>query len=178
MTGLDVLSKRPERLDVYSDRALDRTEYLAKLRTSDRFDEMKVMAARQEAVVGVQTLANIQTIKGPTFESLGSVAGKLEAITVHHALEFRVWSEATGKPVTCRFDETMLDKVKDALRHQAIVRGLVKWNALGHPISVAVEDIERTETDKEPRIDETSGLVEDFTDGVPLADWLEELRNG
>lgn len=134
VSGLDLLSKKPERLKTYSDRALEKTEFLAKLRSSDRFDEMRVIADRADASVGAHTLANIQTLKGPTYESAGSVVGRLEAVSVHKALEFRIWSENTGKPVTCRFDETMLSKVKDALRCSVVVHGLVKWNVLGHPI--------------------------------------------
>jgi len=178
VSGLDLLSKKPERLGEYSDRALDRTEYLAKLRATDRFDEMRVLASGQEANVSVATLANIQTLKGPTYESAGSVVGKLEAISVHHAFEFRVWSEVTGKPVTCRFDESMFDKVKDRLRHKVTVYGLIKWNALGHPISVSVEGMDLADSDSEMTIEQVSGAIDDFTEGMTLADYLEDLRNG
>lgn len=176
--GLDILSKKPERLGVYSDRALDRAEYLAKLRSGDRFDEMKVISQEMEAVVGVTTLANIQTIKGPTYEGSGSVVGMLEAISVHLSFEFRVWSEVTGKPVTCRFDESLLDKVKELLRNKVLVFGSVKWNSLGQPISIAVEGIEPQGAVPEPTIETVSGIVDDFTEGMSLADYLEELRNG
>src|SRR6266542_5001977 len=178
VVGLDLLSKKPERLRSYTDRALERTELLAKLRSTDRFDEIRVMADRADASVGVATLANIQTIKGPTYESSGSVVGTLEAVSVHNAFEFRIWSETTGKPVTCRFDETMFDKVREALRRTVVVHGLVKWNALGHPISIAVEGMEIVEPPREMTIEEVSGAVEDFTEGLSLADYLEELRNG
>lgn len=178
VAGLDLLFKKPERLRSYSDRALERTEFLAKLRTTDRFDDMRVMADRADATVGVSTLANIQTIKGPTYESAGSVVGTLEAVSVHNAFEFRIWSETTGKPVTCRFDEMMLDKVKEGLRRAVVVHGLVKWNVLGHPISIGVEGLEIVEPSREMTIEEVSGAVEDFTEGLSLADYLEELRNG
>ena len=178
VTGLDLLAKKPERLDAYSDRALDRTEYLAKLRASDRLDEMRVINNGSEAIIGVPTLSNIQTLRGPTYESAGSVIGTLDTIMVHNAFEFRVWSEITGKPVSCRFDEAILDHVKDALRKILVVYGLVKWNVLGHPISVAVEGMDRRELDHEPTIEEMSGLVEDFTEGMSLKDYLEDLRNG
>lgn len=178
VAGLDLLSKKPERLGEYSDRALDRTEYLAKLRATDRFDEMRVLANGQEANVSVVTLANIQTLKGPTYESAGSVVGRLEAISVHHAFEFRVWSEATGKPVTCRFDESMLDKVKDHLRNKVMVYGTIKWNALGHPISVSVEGMDPADSDGGMTIEQVSGAIDDFTEGMTLADYLEDLRNG
>jgi hypothetical protein len=89
-----------------------------------------------------------------------------------------VWSETTGKPVTCRFDEQLFDRVRDALRRRIAVHGLVKWNALGHPISVAVEGMETIEPQREMTIEEVSGAVEDFTGGLSLEDYLEELRNG
>jgi len=176
--GLDLLSKKPERLRTYSDRALDRTEYLAKLRSNDRFDDMRVMSGGADASVGVATLANIQTIKGPTYESAGSVIGMLEAITVHNAYEFRVWSESTGKPVTCRFDEAIFDTVRASLKKKVVVFGHVKWNVLGHPISITVEGVEPVEAQRELTIDEVSGAVEDFTGDLTLEQYLEELRNG
>lgn len=178
VTGLDILSKKPERLGDYSDRALEWTEYLAKLRSTDRLDDMRVINDSVEASVGITTLANIQTIKGPAYESVGSVIGKLEAITVHQAFEFRVWSEVTGRPVTCRFSESLFDAVKTALRHKVVVYGLVKWNTLGHPISVSVKDMEKQDEERIPTIEELSGIVEDFTEGMSLKDYLEELRNG
>ena len=61
---------------------------------------------------------------------------------------------------------------------KVVVYGLVKWNVLGHPISVAVEGMDRRELDHEPTIEEMSGLVEDFTEGMSLKDYLEDLRNG
>ena len=137
---------------------------------------MRVMADRADASLGVTTLANIQTLKGPTYESAGSVVGTLEAVSIHNAFEFRIWSEMTGKPVTCRFDETMFDKVRDALRRAVVVHGLVKWNALGHPISIAVEGMEIAEPSRELTIEEVSGAIEDFTEGLSLADYLEDLR--
>jgi hypothetical protein len=72
----------------------------------------------------------------------------------------------------------MLDKVKDGLRRAVVVHGLVKWNALGHPISIVVEGMETVEPPREMTIEEVSGVVEDFTGGLSLADYLEELRNG
>jgi len=178
VVGLDLLSKRPERLRTYTDRALDRTEYLAKLRSNDRFDEVRVLADKADVNVGISTLANIQIIKGPTYESAGSVVGMLEQISVHRSFEFRIWSETTGKPVTCRFGEEMFDQVKEALRRRVAVHGLVKWNALGHPISVVVEGMKTLEPEREMTIEEVSGAVEDFTGGLSLEDYLEELRNG
>lgn len=126
-----------------------------------------MIGADVEASVGLTTLANIQTIKGPTYESLGSVAGKLDAISVHRAFEFRIWSDQTGKPVTCRFAESLLDTVKEALRQKVLVVGHVKYNALGQPITIAAQAIERQATSREPTIEEVSGLVEDFTGGGP-----------
>ncbi len=176
VSGIALLSKKPERLSTYSERALDQTEHLAKLRSADRFDDMRVINRNEEAAVSVSTLANIQTLRGPTFESAGSVVGKLEQINVHHGFEFRVWSESTGKPVTCRFDEAKLDEVMAALRKKVVVHGDVKWNRLGHPIAIAVGGMQVLNGGIEPTIEEVSGIVEDFTDGMSLREYLEELR--
>jgi hypothetical protein len=67
----------------------------------------------------------------------------------------------------------MFDKVRDALRRGVVVHGLVKWNALGHPISIAVEGMEIVEPPREITIEEVSGAVEDFTEGLSLADYLD-----
>ena len=72
----------------------------------------------------------------------------------------------------------MFDKIKERLRHRVMVYGTVKWNTLGHPISVAVEGMDQADSDGEMTIEHVSGAIDDFTEGMTLTDYLEDLRNG
>jgi len=130
-----------------------------------------------EAHFNVATLHNIETIQGPTFESLGSVTGTLEAISVHKGHEFRVWSEMTGKPVTCRFQRAIIESVKESLESKVVVTGMVKSNALGHPVSVSVNEMEKIGDAPDMPLEEISGAIEDFTGGMTLGEYLDDLRN-
>jgi len=176
--GLNLLSQKPERLPIYSDRALARTEYLAKLRMVAKIDEMRIISSGHEASIDISTLSNIQKLRGVEYQGSGSVTGTLDSITVHNNNEFRVWSEVTNKPVTCKFDDSILNIVKDRLKQRVLVYGLVKWNHLGHPISVTVQGVEDVDKGHVPTIEEMSGLFDDFTNGKSLKDYMEELRNG
>ncbi|HEX7121858.1 MAG TPA: hypothetical protein VF178_05750 [Gemmatimonadaceae bacterium] len=175
--GLALLSRGPERHPSYSDRALERTEQLARLRVTRQLADLRVARNGTEAAVGVTTLANIEKLRGPSYESLGSVVGRLDTIAVHDNWEFRIWSELTDRPVTCRFPPSMLERVKDALRKRVLVYGQIKWNGLGHPVLVTVDDFGPANTVREPTIEDVSGLIENLTDGESLRDHLDHLRD-
>lgn len=178
ISGLTLLSQKPERLPIYSDRALVKTEHLARLRMMSRMEEMRIISAGHEASIDLSTLSNIQKLRGVECQGCGSITGTLDSITVHNNHEFRVWSDLTNKPVTCKFDASILDTVKDRLKQRVLVYGMVKSNHLGHPISVTVQGIEGVSGGYVPSIEEMSGLFDDFTNGKSLKDYMEELRNG
>jgi len=180
--GLNRITTTGERSRRYSDATVFKIVRLARLQIgppSERLDSIRVSLDGEKAVLSPSTLTNAQSLVEPRYESIGSLVGSLDSITVHSGNEFRVWNEVTGFAVRCRFSSEMMSQVKDLLGRRVVVHGSIRSNERGQPTSVEVKDFETYPEESElPAIEEMSGLVDDFTDGMPLKDYLEAIRDG
>ncbi len=165
------LSSNGDRNQYFSDSALESLEKLAK-----RTPKLGPMAIyidgvgeiKDEADITEGTLKNLRQLTGVRYSAYGSLIGSLDAITVHKGNEFRVWDETTKKD---------LDRVKSLLKSRVRVSGIIQSNSAGTPIVIDLEDLEPLVKRELPTIEEMSGLVEDFTDGKSLKDYMEELSD-
>jgi hypothetical protein len=124
------------------------------------------------------TLKNVRELTAKKYEGIGSVLGRLEAISVHSGNEIRVWDENTSRPVVCNYPAELEDKIKANLRKRVLVSGTVSYNASGQPLSCAVEDIDPyPESDELPTIEQVSGLIDDLRGGLSMRDYIERLRD-
>ncbi len=176
--GTQALAVRGERPEFFADSVLERIEKIA--RQSKRLGPSAIFvnengSPAQEVSINETTYKNVKELTGTKYEAFGSIIGKLEAISVHKRNEFRVWDEATGKPVRCKFDDDLEDRVKELLRKYVAVSGVISSNSFGNPISVVAEDIEERKLDELPTIEQMSGLVKDFTGGRSLRKYFEEI---
>ena len=129
-------------------------------------------------MIDEETLKHVNDLTGTKEQSFGSVTGNLDAITVHRSNEFRVWDENTDRAVTCRFGAKMEDEIKRLLRSRVLVHGLVHSNEIGQATAIDVDGIEASTPDHLlPTIEEMSGIVDDFTEGLPLGEFLDHMRN-
>jgi hypothetical protein len=131
---------------------------------------------KQESDITEKTLSNVQELTGVKYSGYGNITGKLEAISVHRASEFRVWDNQTGKPVRCKYDPaTQEELIKSLLRSIVIVSGMIQSNTIGIPISLDVEDIEAVAQHDLPTIQEMSGSIKGITEGKSLKEYLEQI---
>lgn len=180
ITNTRLLLSSGERNQYMSDAALTRVERLAKL--TPKVGTMAIYlngsgVIKDEADITENTLKNVRQLTGVKYSAYGSIVGSLDAITVHKGNEFRVWDETTKKPVRCKFDEGALDHVKSLLKGRVLVSGIVQSNSAGNPIVISVEDLEAAPKRILPTIEEMSGLVEDFTAGKSLKEYMKELSD-
>lgn len=185
IVGMRRLGRLHELLPSYSDAALNKVKRLAgymRAKARKRLDLLEVYS--DNADLGTVSLSPelasaIESILTPRYESEGSVVGNLDSVTIHSGTEFRVWEEVTSRAVTCHFLSGQLEMVRNALGTRVLVHGHVRANYQGHPVRIHVEGIEPYPADVElPSIEEMSGLVPDFTGGVSLKQFMEELRSG
>ncbi|HEY6251432.1 MAG TPA: hypothetical protein VI685_15850, partial [Candidatus Angelobacter sp.] len=173
------LTMTGERNPLVSDSALDKLESLA--RKAKEFGPYLIYVnpngrPKQESQVTEKTLEKVQQITGIKYSAFGSITGELGEIFVHNKNEFRVWDEHTGKPVRCKFETPEQEKkIKDLLRSRVAVSGIVHSNASGNPVSLDMESLDVAIKRALPTIDEMRGLVEDFTGGKSLKEYLEEI---
>jgi hypothetical protein len=175
-----LLSSDGERNQYMSDAALGRIEKLAKL--TPKLGTLAIYLngegpIKNEADITENTLKNVRQLTSVKYSAYGSIVGSLDAITVHSGNEFRVWDETTKKPVRCKFDEKDLDHVKLLLKVRVTVSGVVKSNSAGNPIVISAEELEPAPKRELPTIEEMSGLVEDFTAGKSLKEYMKELSD-
>lgn len=174
------LSEQGDRNKYFSDSALTSLEKLAQ--RTPKIGAMSIFIngagkVKDQAEITENTLKNVQQLTSVRYSAYGSLMGNLDAITVHKGNEFRVWDEVTNKPVRCKFQETDLERVKELLKSRVRVSGIIQSNSAGVPIVIELEDVEPVVKRELPTIEEMSGLVEDFTGGKSLKDYMEELSD-
>ena len=138
----------------------------------------RVSAANQQVDITQATAENIQKLLPIRRTAIGSVEGTLEQISIHRKPQFIVYHAITNRAVTCEFDEeSMLQRVKDALGKRVNVRGTLKKNFKGETLRIKVEDFRvMGETSIIPADQE---LPEpEFTDAADTAELLRRIRGG
>ncbi len=181
--GINVLAKdghEPLRPRLYSDKALKAAKGLSDLGKKADVGEIEVYASEHvRARITRSVSSAVQFLIGTAVESLGSIVGNLDSITVHKNYEFRVWDEVSRRAVTCKFAKDMIDSVKEELKHRVLVYGTIKRNEEGLPVCVDVKGVEKQpHFDNLPSIEEMSGLIDDVTEGATLKEYLKDLRGG
>ncbi|HZQ92198.1 MAG TPA: hypothetical protein VFA60_10435 [Terriglobales bacterium] len=181
LTNIHMLSQSAERTPRMPDSALAKIKNLA--RNVKQLGPSAIYVgenghAKKEELITEATLRNVKELTDPKYAAYGSVIGRLESLSVHRAHEFRVWDKNTGKPVRCQFSPERIAQVKDMLPATVIVSGIVHANSAGIPISVDLEDLGLyAETESLPTIEEMAGLVDDFTGGRTLKEYLEDMAD-
>jgi len=130
---------------------------------------------KEEVSITQSTLKRVRELTDVKFTGFGSIKGNLDSISVHHGDEFRVWDSLSGRPVRCSFDRSIETLVKDCLRQPVIVTGVLQSNSAGLPIAMEVQGLDTVNEGEAPTLEAISGLVDDFTDGKPLKEFIEEI---
>jgi hypothetical protein len=113
-------------------------------------------------------------------EAVGSVEGRLEAISIHGGKKFVIYHSISKKAVNCRFEqEGIMEKVIQSLGSRVIVSGEIFSNAKGEPVKVAVSDFGLIEgTGRLPTVAELTGSDPDFTGGLTTEEYIRSIRRG
>jgi len=177
--GLKILAERAERDPYYSDQALYKAGNLARLRQRHLLSRITIGSpAEGEIVIGPAIAEHVDELISEVEESEGSIVGNLDSISVHNGNQFRVWDDNTGKVVTCRFPEPLLQTAKEYLKQRVLVYGTLRRNVLGGIGSISVEGIDNYPTDEQlPTIEQMSGSIPNITGGLSLQEYMRLLRD-
>jgi hypothetical protein len=179
------LTERRIRTREMSDSALQGIKQIAGLSRRIGASSIYVPAnghARLEAPINEQTMQVVSELTGVRYEAYGTISGALEVISVHRGKdEFRIWDEATGKVVRCRYKGAELEsRILDLLHHRkkVSVSGVILSNSMGEPISITAEELEeKLETQGTFDIRKMAGFIKDYTGGLRLKDYLKETED-
>lgn len=175
-----LLTSKGERTEHLSDSALGKFQNLAG-RTA-KIGPMSVFIngdgpVKAKVDISEVTYQKVRQLTGVKYSAYGSVFGSLDSISIHSGNEFRIWSDSSHKPIRCRFPQDDLDRVKEYLGQRVMVAGAVQSNAAGNPISIDVRELEPSVKPALPTIEEMSGLIDDFTAGLSLREYMEQLSD-
>jgi hypothetical protein len=176
LDGVHTITHSGERPYWFSDEALEMLKVLAGQRAS--MDEIAVIVDEKEEKLEAGTVERISRIAGQRYETLTSVVGTLESISVSRGMRFRVASEATGKTITCRFSSPkILADAKECLGERVMVFGQLTFNSVDEPILMRVTGMEPC-IPKEalPNIAYMSGRISRLTGDMKLGEYISRLR--
>lgn len=162
--GLCELEADAVRPDHFTDRALTLAKELANLAT-----ETLPLAVYNGTAGGSftrQVSLNAEKVLGTPVESIGTIEGRLEALSLHGSNEFSVWP-AGGTAVKCLFG-SRLDLERDvlpAVNKRVAAHGRIKTRR-GERVSVEVDEL-RVIGGEPVSADEVRGILRDFE----VADW-------
>lgn len=181
LTGLRTIRSAATRPNHFSDDALMNAKEIATSVNGD-IRQIKVTGSLNgklsRPIMLTQQLAkNVDKVIGPRYQSIGSVEGILEMISIRRYNRFGITHEISGRMVNCRFSPDLLDQVTSLLGRRVIASGFVHYNSHHDPVRVDVEWIRPLRPSKElPSIDEIGGSDPDFTDGLSTIEYLKALR--
>lgn len=176
LDGVNVLSHGSERPCWFSDQALEKLRVLAGLNAS--VDEIAVIVDEREERLEPRAAEQIERFIGRRYETLTSVVGILDSISVSRRARFRVSSEITGRPVPCRCHSAKIfAQAKELLGQRVIAFGRLTFNSLDEPVMMRVSGIEAcTPREALPNISYMSGRISRLTGDVNLREYISRLR--
>lgn len=176
LDGVRTLSRSDGRPRWYNDSALEKLKLLAEQHPA--MDEIAIIVDEKEELLRTMVIERIERLKRNEYETTGSVIGCLDSITVNGDVRLRVTSEATGKPVTCRFERReVLDEARNLLGRRVAVYGTVRRNYLDEPVLLEGEGYEAwPERDDLPSISSMSGRISKLTGDLNVRDYIASLR--
>jgi hypothetical protein len=118
--------------------------------------------------------ASIDYLLAPAFEDYGSFEGTLETLSVHGRTRFNIFDPVKGRAIACYFAADKLQEAHAAFNHRVMVSGTAKYNRIGHPVSVMVENIRTLEGGVEPSEFHDINL----TGGIESGRYVRGLRDG
>jgi hypothetical protein len=180
VSGLYQLENEGTTPPYLSDVGMQSAKRLLKMIGNDGTSGLVVSTPFRKVELSAKASANIDQLLPARYQSVGSIEGKMEMISIHGAPRFIVYLARTHKAVKCTFDrDRWLDKVKDALGHRVYVSGIVHSNSRGEPLRVEIDDIRRLRKQEElPTITEIGGIDPEFTGDMSTDEYLRSIRVG
>jgi hypothetical protein len=119
-------------------------------RTLGAFNGFSALARKRKTLLslgGTQVTAHfadhVYALLQPDSTALGSITGRLEAISLHNESKFTLYPPVEGEDVDCIFQRSDLENVLQAVDHNVTVYGTLHFSkAKSFPVRVDVDDWE------------------------------------
>lgn len=135
----------------------------------------------RDIMIDIAARKRIEAAFGSDTSSEGTVDGMLEAINVHGKKNtFSLYPVVGANRIACKFNESLLDKVRPALGRYVEIRGELKyrWREKFPYEAVAVDISILPSWDEQPSFIDIVGMAPDATDGQPAEEFTRKARHG
>lgn len=145
--GITNLENKTERPAYFTDKALELLQNLVSVSSagSDELTEINIAINRGFHVLTRRATANIDTILGLRYKSLGSVEGTLQTISERGGLKFTIYDSLDDRPVRCYIPENLrceaLDVAAKAFGQRIYVFGMISYDQYGTPKTIQVRKL-------------------------------------
>ncbi|MBF0456305.1 MAG: hypothetical protein HQK99_00230 [Nitrospirae bacterium] len=145
--GISNLENKAGRPEYFSDKALELLQNLVSVSSagSDELTEINITINGDFYVLTRSATANIDTILGMRYNSLGSVEGKLQTISERGGLKFTIYDTLNDKPVRCYISDDLrceaLEVASKAFGQRISIFGMISYDQYGTPKTIQVRKL-------------------------------------
>lgn len=160
--GFAVLEARSERPRYWSDNALRKAKELAEVLDPENgaLDHVSVRADHKAQNVTAKLRAHVDALIGSDYRSLGTIEGRLRALTEAGGVHFVVQDPVTHNDIRCYFEEADAEEYMRAWRKRVAVYGEIRYRKDGTPVSIAVQEFRvLREADELPKAKDVRGIL-------------------
>jgi hypothetical protein len=183
ITGFRVLEKEGRSPAYLSDLGMKKAEWMTDVLGHNGAQAIVAsdIGSNQEVEITRQSALNLEKLILVAAESLGSVEGTLEDISIHKGNHFVVYEAITGKGVRVKFPSIdLIGKAKEYLGSRVRVSGILFRNAKNEPVQLVIQDTSGLKvfgSDLEIRdLKELGGSDPDFTGDLSTEEFIRGIR--
>ncbi len=111
---------------------------------------------------------------GAASVAIGLLEGRLEALTVHGAIEFSIYDSITNRRIPCGCNRETLDAAIQHFENRVSVSGEIRFNARGEASSIKVDEVHPLGTGPLPQAKDILGLFADHK--IDTDEWSKFVR--
>jgi hypothetical protein len=178
VTGMDELEHGGMSPPYLSESGLKGARQFVRLVGHEGISGIRLANGGVAAELTANASANVEQLIRVGRESIGSVEGRFETISLRGKPRFVVYHAQTRKAVVCHMDgEKLLEQAKHALGRRVYMAGVVQYNLRGEPSRVNVERIRVLRERKDlPSPGQLTGIDPAYTGDFSTDGYLRSIR--
>ena len=121
-----------------------------------------------------QQSASMSERTGLAHVALGSLEGRIEALTVHRAIAFSIYDSTVNRLTPCECSRATLDAAIMHFDKRVSVRGEIRYDARGEVASMKADEVHPLGTGPLPQLKDICGLFADHK--IDTEAWAKFVR--
>lgn len=174
--GIAIVENSPQRPPHFTDQALRDVKDLTRAANgaTNRLSIFGGGAEPLRVTVSQRLVAHVDELIGTKSVALGSLEGRLEALTVHGSIAFSIYDSITNRRISCGCSRETLNAVIKYFDKRVSVSGEIRFNARGEATSMRVDDVRPLGTGPLPQPEDIIGLFADHK--IDTDEWSKFVR--